>query len=213
MKHAVRCIAAVAPVIACAAVLAGEGAKAPATPEDAVAELEAATRAGDLDRVLAVFAEPARSTLRSMYAVMARGEAAHRALAQAADARFGKAEDAQLAAPRQYDLSGARADMKQTRSVKIAKREAAGDDVRLELEFAAPTGPPVGTYIARRQGQGWPLLPREFAEWGPEQAKDAEETAAEFAKHAAAIEQLATDVRAGKYETREAVREAAVRIP
>lgn len=206
MRWTVRHILTRACLISCLLMLTSTGRAADPvadSPEAAVREMEAASKAGDLPRMAAVLAEPGRSLLRDAADVGTKLDAAHGDLLAALDAKFGPARDdngypfgsAGVGRGMSFvSAEGLRHQFSGLISFTIQKAEPLADGrVRLTVAMKERTPEPGRTrsmemiLIASREQAGpWRLLP------GPLEGKSDDEITALRAEKVGAVEKLLT---------------------
>lgn len=185
----------------------------PASPEEAVAQLAAAKKAGDLDRIASLYAEPwGASHRRILEAIRAAGQA-EQAIIAAMNARFGASKDGE-SLPRARRLEGMIDSMrtKEQRLVamRIVDKQAQGDGYLLTVsasERLGRGGPDAAEartvlFAAVREDETWKLKPHliqgSMEDEAKRAVKRAGETTAEMADLAGAYQRIAADISGGK---------------
>lgn len=185
-----------------------------ATPQEAVLLLESAFKSGDLNRVAGLLADPVGPQVKEMAVVSERFSAAKQRLLRAMDMRFGNQQDKVepcLAALEDYDIEVIRKGMQQIASLKINKMERDGDKYYLVITVNHKQAIEGGVqsheeeYDAIRTGEYWQLMPRILFE-----GKDKTQRQLNIIVNlSGAYEQLASEVRDGKYQSRNEAKAAA----
>jgi hypothetical protein len=192
---------------------------APAGPETAVAALEAAAKAGDLDAVLGIVGDPVAAEVRGLLAASAEVSAAGKRLGAAIDAKFPAAQgtrgDLLLPADAADRL---RENLRRTVSMVVSKKEkerpepGEAERWRLSVVIVEREDKALGrrtrneTYAAVRAAENgpWRLLLAD----PDKDARQRRDAAAALKTLPAALDRLAAQVAEGKFKSREEAAQA-----
>lgn len=190
---------AAAALFGCVSAVLAQAPKPAADAEQAVAALEAAAKAGDVDAFLSALAEPQRKVTRDLYSAVESVVRANKALDAALDAKFGPSATARKRPD--FDPKKTLTDIVR---LEIVSKEAKGDkrvDLRLRTVRKGADGKDQTSdepAAAVLEAGGWKVIPPRM-----EDVKRIEGRIAAVRRAVEAAEQVNSDLTAGRHKTRE----------